>query len=67
MVSANTALFIAMGLAAGVRTKLSLPLMAALSATPAVGLVPYLAVRMRNGQATVLVVAAVLALSASGG
>jgi hypothetical protein len=63
MVLADVALFVAMGLAAGVRTPLPFPLMAALSATPAVGLVPALAVRLRQPMGAVLL-AAVLLLAA---
>jgi hypothetical protein len=63
MVLADVALFVAMGLAAGVRTPLPFPLMAALSATPAVGLVPALAVRLRQPMGAALL-AAVLLLAA---
>jgi hypothetical protein len=45
-VATNVAVFIAFGIAAGVRTQFPFPLMAALSAAPAVGLVPWL---MRRG------------------
>ena len=60
MVSANVALFVAMGLAAGVRTPLPFPLMAELCATPAVGLVPALAVRLRQPMGAVLLAAVML-------
>ena len=43
----NVALFILLGVAVGVRTNLAFPLMAALSAAPAIGLVPWLTMRLR--------------------
>jgi hypothetical protein len=62
-VSVNASVFIAMGLAAGVRTQFPFPLMAALSAFPAVGLVPWLAVRVRRPYAAI-VLAALIGLAA---
>ena len=60
MVLADVALFVAMGLAAGVRTPLPFPLMAVLCATPAVGLVPALAVRLRQPLGALLLAAVML-------
>jgi hypothetical protein len=62
-VAVNVALFVAFGVAAGVRTNFPFPLMAALSAIPAVGIVPWLLRRVRQPYAS-LVLAAVLVLAA---
>jgi hypothetical protein len=55
----NVAMFIGFGLAAGVRTQFPFPLMAALSAVPAVGVVPWLMRRVGHPYAAI-VLAAVL-------
>jgi hypothetical protein len=55
----NTAAFIALGLAIGVRANLPFPAMASLSAVPAVGLVPWLMLRLRRTHAA-LVLGAVM-------
>jgi hypothetical protein len=47
-VATNVAVFIGFGLAAGVETHYPFPLMAALSAVPAVGLAPWLVRRVRH-------------------
>jgi hypothetical protein len=47
-VPANVALFIGLGLSVGTRSNLPFPLMAALSATPALGLAPWLSLRVRQ-------------------
>ena len=59
----NLAVFVAMGLAAGVESKFPFPLMAALSVVPAMGLVPWLALRMQN-PLRVIILAAVIELAA---
>jgi hypothetical protein len=59
----NVALFIAFGVAAGVQTHFPFPLMAALSAIPAIGIVPWLLRRVRQPYAA-LVLAAMLVLAA---
>ena len=59
-VAANVGVFLAMGIAAGVRTALPFPLMAALSAAPAVGLVPWLVVRVRQPYGALVIAAAML-------
>ena len=53
-VAANTAVFVAMGLVAAVKSNLPLPLLAVGSAFAAVGLVPWLARRVRNPYAAIL-------------
>ena len=58
----NLSIFIAMGLSAGVESKFPFPWMAALSVVPAMGLVPWLTLRMRN-PLRVIVVAAVIELA----
>jgi hypothetical protein len=57
----NLGIFVVMGMAAGVESRFPFPLMAALSVVPAMGLVPWLTLRMRN-PLTVLIVAAVIEL-----
>lgn len=47
-VTANVALFVLLGLSVGIRSHLPFPLIAALSAAPALGLVPWLIVRVKN-------------------
>lgn len=54
-VATNVAVFVAFGLAVGVRTYFPFPLMAVLSAIPAIGLVPWLSRRMRDRHAAILV------------
>jgi hypothetical protein len=61
--AAHVALFVLFGLAAGVQTHLPFPLMATLSAIPAVGLVPWLLGRLRQPYTTIFL-AAVLVLAA---
>ena len=53
-VAANVILFISFGLAAGVRTHFPFPLMAALSAVPAVGMTPWFVRRLRNPYTPIL-------------
>jgi len=53
-VASCVVLFISFGVAAGVRTHFPFPLMAALSAVPAVGMTPWLARRLRNPYAAIL-------------
>jgi hypothetical protein len=55
----NVALFILLGLSAGVRTNIPFPAMAAWSAVPALGLVPWLIIRLKEPYTT-LVFAATL-------
>jgi hypothetical protein len=62
-VAVNVALFIAFGVAAGVQTRFPFPLMAALSAIPAVGMLPWFLRRVRHPYASI-VLAAVLLLAA---
>jgi hypothetical protein len=59
-VGVNLAVFVVMGLAAGVRTALPFPLMAAMSAAPAVGLVPWLVMRVRRPYGALVLAAAML-------
>jgi hypothetical protein len=53
-VLANVALFIGLGLSVGTRSNLPFPLMAALSATPALGLAPWLSLRVRQQDAALI-------------
>jgi hypothetical protein len=53
-VTTNVVLFISFGIAAGVPTHFPFPLMAALSAVPAVGMTPWLVRRSRNPHAAIL-------------
>jgi len=53
-VLANVALFIGLGLSVGTRSHLPFPLMAALSATPALGLTPWLLLRVRQQYAALI-------------
>ena len=53
-VLANVALFIGLGLSVGTRSNLPFPLMAALSATPALGLAPWLSLRVRQQYAALI-------------
>jgi hypothetical protein len=62
-VAANTAVFVVMGLAAGVKTNLPFPMLAAGSALAAVGLIPALARRVRQPYAAI-VLAGLMALAA---
>jgi len=50
----NVALFICLGLSVGMRSNLPFPLMAALSATPALGLAPWLSLRVRQQYAALI-------------
>lgn len=56
-VATNVALFIMFAFAAGVRTQLPLPLMATLSAMPAVGMIPWLLRRVGHPYAAILAAA----------
>jgi hypothetical protein len=51
---ANVALFIGLGLSVGTRSNLPFPLMAALSATPALGLAPWLSLRVSQPYAALI-------------
>src|SRR5687768_8636550 len=62
-VAVNVALFVAFGVAAGVQTHFPFPLMAALSAIPAVGIVPWLLRRVRHPHASIIL-AGMLVLAA---
>jgi hypothetical protein len=62
-VAVNIALFVAFGVAAGVQTHFPFPLMAVLSAIPAVGIVPWLLRRVRHPYASIIL-AAMLVLAA---
>ena len=53
-VAANVILFVFFGLAAGVRTHFPFPLMAALSAVPALGMTPWLVRRFRQPYGAIL-------------
>ena len=59
-VGTNVCVFILFGIAAGVQTNFPFPLMATLSAAPAIGLVPWLARRVRDRFAALLFAAAAL-------
>lgn len=56
----NVALFVAFGMAAGVETRFPLPLMALLSALPAVGIAPWLLRRVRHPYAAIILGAALV-------
>src|SRR5687768_10261488 len=62
-VAVNVALFVAFGVAAGVQTHFPFPLMAVLSAIPAVGIVPWLLRRVRHPHASIIL-AGMLVLAA---
>jgi len=53
-VLANVALFIGLGLAVGTRSNLPFPVMAALAATPALGLASWLSLRVRQQYAALI-------------
>jgi hypothetical protein len=53
-VLANVMLFIGLALSVGTRSNLPFPLMAALSATPALGLAPWLSLRVRQQYAALI-------------
>jgi hypothetical protein len=53
-VGANLALFVAFGLAAGVRTRFPFPLMALLSAIPALGILPWMLRRVGHPLAAII-------------
>jgi hypothetical protein len=59
-VSCNAALFIALGLSVQVKSNIPFPLMAMLSTTPALGLIPWLTLRIRQPYAALLVGAIVV-------
>jgi hypothetical protein len=56
-VGANVALFILLGVSAGVQSNIPLPLLAILSAIPAIGLIPWLTLRIKNRYAALLAAA----------
>jgi hypothetical protein len=62
-VSVNVGLFIALGAAVGVRSNLPFPLLAVLSAVPAIGLVPWLLLRVHQPYAAIFL-AAMITLAA---
>ena len=62
-VAVNVALFVTFGISAGVRTRFPFPLMAGLSAVPAVGIVPWLLRRVRHAHLSILL-AGMLVLAA---
>ena len=62
-VFANTALFITLGIAVNVQSNLPFPIMALLSAIPAIGLVPWLMIRLEQ-QYAALILSAFIAGSA---
>ena len=53
-VGANVALFILLGISVGVHSNMPFPMIAALSGAPALGLVPWLIVRVRNPYMTII-------------
>jgi hypothetical protein len=57
------ALFVMMGYAAGAQSRIPFPLLAALSATPALGLVPWLVLRVREPYLAVMLGAIILVLA----
>jgi hypothetical protein len=59
-ITANVSLFIVLGLSVGVRAHFPFPLMAALSATPAIGLAPWLATRIRQPYAVIILGATIV-------
>jgi hypothetical protein len=59
-VGTNVCLFVVFGVAAGVRTNFPFPLMATLSAAPAIGLIPWLVRRVRDRFTALLFAAAVM-------
>jgi hypothetical protein len=56
-VAVNVALFIAFGITAGVQTHFPFPLMAVLSAIPAVGIVPWMLRRVQHPYASIILAA----------
>jgi hypothetical protein len=60
VLSANVALFTASGLASDIHTHIPLPLMAALSALPAVGILPWIVRRVRDPYAAIILGSALL-------
>ena len=59
----NLALFLTLAISTGVQTNMPLPIMATLAVTPAIGIVPWLAVRLRR-KYTELVLSAMIVLAA---
>jgi hypothetical protein len=59
-VAVNVALFVSFGVAADVQTRFPFPLMAALSAIPAVGIVPWVLRRVRHPYASIILAAALV-------
>jgi len=56
----NVALFVACGVAAGVQTRFPFPLMAVLSAVPAMGIIPWMLRRVRQHYAPIILGAALV-------
>ena len=59
----NVSLFIVLGLSVGVRSGIPFPLMAAFSAVPALGIVPWLSQRLRQQYAVIILGATMVALA----
>lgn len=58
---ANLTLFIALGSSVGIKSNIPFVLMASLSVTPALGLVPWLAIRIAQGHTAIFLAAVVVA------
>jgi hypothetical protein len=63
-IAVNVGLFIALGAVVGVRSNLPLPLLAALTAVPAIGLVPWLLLRLRGQPYAAIMLAAMIVVAA---
>lgn len=63
-ISVNVGLFIVLGAVVGVKSKLPLPLLAALTAVPAIGLVPWLLLRVRQQPYAAIMLAAMIVVAA---
>ena len=59
----NVVLFILLGMSVGVHARFPFPLMAALSATPAVGLAPWLMLRIKHQYAAIILGATIVAVA----
>src|SRR5687767_14279169 len=59
----NVAVFILLGVSTGVQTRLPFPLMATLSATPALGLAPWLTSRIKHPHAVIILGATIVAVA----
>jgi len=66
-VFSNTALFIALGIAVNVQSNLPFPIMACLSAIPAVGLVPWLMIRLEQQYSALILSALIVGTAKIGG